>query len=499
VSGQLLIGADVGTQSAKAALFDVRGACLSEASAPLPLRRRGPDEVDQEPEDFYSAVTATIASCLERAGRAPEEVAAIGVSGQMAGVLGVGRDGRAVTPYDSWLDSRCRPEVEEIAQRLGDELVELCGCPPMVAHAPKILWWRRTHPDVYASVAKWVMPSAFVAGRLCGLTAAEAFVDWTHLHFSGLADAAGGCWSDELTNELGVEVEVLPRIAAPTEAVGGLTREAAADCGLCPGTPVAAGLGDTAAGALGAGLVRPGQVLDTAGTASVLGVSVPDFRPDVAARTLVSMRGAIPGQWISLAYLAGGDLLRWLPSVLGGESLEELVGEAERGDGAVRLLFVPHLGGRILPAAPEARGAWVGLDLSHARGDLVRAVLESVAFEYAGFLERAAELFPDVTPSEVRVIGGGSGDRVWNRIKASVLGLPYVRLDRESFAPWGAALVAGVASGCIDDLAAAALATTAELERVEADPSLRAVYAERLRDYRAAVDLLVPQPEEVHG
>jgi xylulokinase len=498
MSDALLIGVDVGTQSAKATLFDIGGRSLAEATAPLLLHRRGPDEVDQDPEDFVRATTETIAACVAQAGCAPGEVAGVAVSGQMAGVLGIGVDGRAVTPYDSWLDSRCRPEVEQLARRLGDELVELTGCPPMVAHAPKILWWRRARPEVYGAVAKWVMPSAFIAGRLCGLSADEAYVDWTHLHFSGLADAENACWSAELMAEVGVEAARLPRIVAPTERVGGLTGEAADACGLRAGTPVAAGLGDTAAGALGAGVVRAGQVIDTAGTASVLGVSTTAFRPDVATRTLVLMRGAVPGQWISLAYLAGGDLLRWLPSVLGGTTLEELVLEAERADADGRLLFVPHLGGRILPATPTARGAWVGLDLAQRRGDLVRAVLESVAFEYAGFLERALEMFPEVVPDEVRVIGGGSSDRLWNRIKSSVLGLPYVQLPQRNFACWGAALVAGAAVGAIDDIAAAALAASAEADRVEPDPALQSTYAERVRDYRAVLDLLAGQRPAVH-
>jgi xylulokinase len=495
MSGGLLAGVDVGTQSAKAALFAPDGDCLAEASAPLPLRRLGPEHVEQDAEEFVRAATETIAACVARSGAAPGDVAGIGVSGQMAGVLGVGGDGRAVTPYDSWLDSRCAPQVEELA-RLGDELVELTGCPPMVAAAPKILWWRRERPAVYDAVAKWLMPSAYVSGRLCGLAAADAHVDWTHLHFSGLADAANACWSAELTAETGIEESRLPRIVAPTARVGGLTREAAAACGLRAGTPVAAGLGDTAAGTLGAGVVRAGQAVDTAGTASVLGVSTTSFRPDVAGRTLVLMRGAVPGQWVALAYLAGGDLLRWLPSALGGASLEELVAEAARAEPA-QLLFVPHLGGRILPANPAARGAWLGLDLARSRGDLVRAVLESVAFEYAGFLERALELQAGLVPSEVRVIGGGSGDALWNRIKAAALGLPYVRLERENVACWGAALVGGAAAGVVGDLAAAALAAAPAGERVDPDPALRSRYAERLPDYRAAVDLLAPHTQEV--
>ncbi len=479
----------MGTQSAKAGVFELSGECVAEAAVPLALHRRAADEVEQEPEDFYDAATAAISSCAARSGR-PGDVAGVGVAGQMAGVLGIGADGRAVTPYDSWLDSRCRGEVERIAARLGDRLVELSGCPAMVAHAPKIAWWRRHRPEAYAAVARFVVPGAFVAGRLCDLDAAGAYVDTTYLHFTGLADTANATWSAELAAGSAVELEKLPRILGPTDTVGRLSAAAARDCGLPAGVPVAAGLGDTAAGALGAGIVGPGQLLDTAGTASVLALSTTAFRPDLSG-TLVQMRGAVPGQWLALAYLAGGDLLRWLPEVLGAPSLERLIEEASACGGG-RLLFVPHLGGRILPAAPAARGAWVGLDLSQTRGDLARAVLESVAFEYAGFLGVARRLFPDVAPGDVRVIGGGGDDVLWNLIKASVLARPYVRLGRESFSCWGAALVAAAAVGAVDDLAAAALATTAEVERTEPAPDLEAIYARRQLDYRAAVDLLVP-------
>lgn len=485
----LLVGVDVGSQSTKAALFDVGGACLAEASEPLELRRRGSDEVDQDPDAFLGAVTRTVAACVgERGGH----VSALAISGQMAGVLGIGHDGAAVTPYDSWLDTRCRGEVEEIAARLADEVTERTGCPPMVAHAAKLVWWRRNEPDVYARIAKFVVPSAYVAGRLCGLGADAAYVDWTHLHFTGLAEAATATWSSELADQLDVDLARLPRIVAPTDVVGGLTAGAARACGLRAGTPVAAGLGDTAAGTLGAGIVRPGQLLDTSGTAAVLGISTTEFRPD-RSRTLLAMRGAVPGQWVSLAYLAGGDLMRWLPGVLGAP-LAELVGEAEVAR-AGSLLFVPYLGGRILPSAPHARGAWIGLDFGHARGDLARSALESVAYEYAGFLERALELFPELTPREVRVIGGGKDDETWNRIKASVLGLPYVPLRRDSFTCRGAALVAGAACGLVDDVAAAALAGAAEAVRFEPDPALHDVYVRRRADYRTAAAVR----EEVHA
>jgi xylulokinase len=494
LSAPLVIGIDLGTQSAKAGVFGTDGTTLAHSTAPMPLHRRGPDECYQEPEDFYRVATSTVASCMAQSGARSSDVVGIGIAGQMAGILGIAADGSAVTPYDSWLDSRCHRETADLGQILGSRLIELTGCPPMVAHAPKMLWWRRARPEVYAKVAKFVVPSAFVAGRLCTLPAADAYIDLTHLHFTGLVDAARAVWSDELIAATGLERARLPHIVAPVDPIGTLTAAAAQDCGLRAGTLVAAGLGDTAAGALGAGVVQPGQLFDTAGTASVLGVSTREFRPDPSG-TLVAMRGAVPGQWISLSYLAGGDLLRWLPRVLGDAPLELLLKEAEAAPGADGLVFMPHLGGRILPASPLARGAWVGLEFSQTRGDLTRAVLESVAFEYAGFLERAQELMPELRPHEVRVMGGGSQNTFWSRLKASALGLPYVRLRRDSFSCWGAALTAAVAAGAVDDLAEAAAISDDEVERLQPDPTWQAVCAERLRDYRRVGELLAPTPE----
>jgi xylulokinase len=491
----LVVGVDLGSQSTKAALFRVDGQCLAEASAEVPLHRPGPGHVEQDPEDFYRSATATISTCVTASGCEPADVAVIGLSGQMAGILGVDARGHAVTPYDSWLDARCLAEVAEMAERLGQRLVELTGCPPMVAHAPKMLWWCRQRPDVYARVKKFLVPSAFVAGMLCDLPADESFVDWTYLHFSGLADAGRVSWSPELGPAVGLDIERLPRIVAPTDRVGALSQSAAADCGLRPGTPVAAGLGDTAAGALGAGVVQAGQLLDTAGTASVLAVSASRFAPDPSG-TLVLMRGAVRGQWLSLSYLAGGDLLAWLPRVLGAPGLEPLVEEAA-GARSSGLFFVPHLGGRVLPAAPAARGGWVGLDLTQGRGDLTRAVLESVAFEYAGFLDKALELYPELAPRDVRVIGGGSDDQLWNQLKASALGLPYVRMRPRSFSCWGAALVAAAAVGEVDDLGSAALQASELSDRTEPDPQLQALYSRRRRDYQALVDLLLSSVQKV--
>jgi xylulokinase len=494
----LLVGVDLGTTGTKTAVYRSDGTPLAEANAGVPLHWHGPGKVDQDPDDFYRSAVDTISRCLQQGGVYADRVAALGVTGQMAGVLGLGAGWRPSTPYDSWLDLRCSGDVGWLAREIGDELVEKTGCPPMIDHAPKMRWWHREHPDTFSATEKWIMPGGYVAGRIAGLDSGDAFIDSTYLHFTGLAEAREGAWSNELAGALGVPTDRLPRIVEPSTVIGRVTRQAAADCGLREGTPVAAGLGDTAAGALGAGFVRPGQLLDVAGTAAVLAASTEEFRPDVRERTLIFMRGAVPGQWIPLAFLSGGSLLGWFGETLAspGDGTSEpdfaelTAGIEEVRAGAEGLLFVPHLDGRLLPSDPAMRGAWVGLHRHHRRPHLVRAVLEGVAYEYAGYLRVLLELFPALSLDEARVIGGGARSEAWNGIKASVLDVPYVRLDREEFSCWGAALVAGHAVGLFDDLASAAERSTAVKDRVGPDPEDHAAYRPMVELYRDSVAAL---------
>lgn len=496
MSDGLLIGIDLGTTGTRAVLYRPGGAPVAAAACDTPLRWSGPGRVDQDPEDFVVAALTTIRDCVAEAGAGPGDVAAIGITGQMAGVLGMGADGRASTPYDSWLDLRCAPQLERLEREAGDLLVGIGGCPPMINHGPKVVWWRESEPEVFARTERWVVPGSYVAARLAGLGPDEAFVDTSYLHFTGLADTRRGAWSEALTAALGVSERQLARIVDPSTVVGGLTAEAARACGLAAGTPIAAGLGDTAAAVLGAGVVRPGQLLDVAGTAAILAVSTDRFVPDEASRTMLVMRGAIEGQWVALAFLSGGSLLPWLAATLGVSGVEdderaaltELVAEAAGvRPGADGLLFVPHLDGRLLPNDPTMRGAWVGLHRQHGRAHLVRAVLESVAYEYAGYVRAVRTLQPGFQPDEGRVVGGGARSALWNDLKASVLGVPLDRLDRDELSCWGAALVAGRAVGAIGDLAEAAERSTGVAHRHQPDAGDHAAYAAYESIYRDAL------------
>jgi xylulokinase len=252
-----LIGVDLGTSSTKAALYQIDGRLVSEASVEVPLLYPKPGVVEQDSQDFYSSAAQTVRKCIESSAIEPEEIAAIAFDSQMAGVGLVDEDFEPVARFDSWLDMRCQPFIEWMDREAGDQITRLTGCPPTCDHGPKMLWWKNEQPDTYRRTAKFVMPGAIVAGRIAGLRADQAFIDHTYIHFSGFSDAQKGAWSDELCLRFGLDIDKLPTIVSPCDIIGEVTGRSAAEFGLAPGTPVAAGAGDTAANALGAGVVRP--------------------------------------------------------------------------------------------------------------------------------------------------------------------------------------------------------------------------------------------------
>ena len=463
---EYLIGVDLGTSATKAAMYHRDGRLIAEAVQEVPVYYPRPGVVEQENNDFYTSAAHTVRRCIESSGIDPRQVAAIAFDSQMAGVGSVDEDYRPATRFDSWLDMRCQPYIEWMSREAGDQVTRLSGCPPTCDHGPKMLWWKNEQPEKYRRVAKFLMPAAYVAGRMAGLKGELAYIDYTFIHFSGFSDAQNGRWSEELCRTFNFDMDKLPRIIAPWDVIGEVSEEAARDFGLAAGTIIAAGAGDTAANALGAGIVQPGMVFDVAGTAAVLAGCTDAFVADVKHRALLNMRSVIPGLWNPLAYIAGGGIaLRWFRDYFyntargasipaEGDLYDEMTAWALKAPaGADGLFFSPHLGGRICPSSPTMRGAWVGFSWAHTQAHFFRAVLESVAYEYAYYLRILSDLLPGLRLTEARAVGGGARSRVWNQIKADVLGVSYQRLDGNEFGTWGSALIAGKAAGLFEDLA----------------------------------------------
>jgi xylulokinase len=360
-------------------------------------------------------------------------------------------------------------------------------------------------PEVFREIHKFVVPGGYVAGRMAGLKGDDAFIDYTYIHFSCLSDTVETTWDEDLCREFGVPMEKLPRIVPPWEIVGKLTPAAARDCGLKAGTPIAAGAGDQAAGMLGAAMVKPGLVFDVAGTASVFAICVDQFVPDVEHKTLFTARLVPEELWYALAYINGGGLnLRWFRDELATEIKEEAKVEGENeytlldrlasdvGSGSDGLLFLPHLQGRVCPSDADVRGLWMGFTWAHRKPHFYRAMLEAVAYEYAYYLAIEKALLPQAEFREARVIGGGARSQLWNQIKADVLGLPYVQLNREEFAVLGSAIVAGYAVGVFDDLVSTARRFVETTDRIEPRPEYHRFYQSYVEQYVALLSETAP-------
>ncbi|MCE5344404.1 MAG: hypothetical protein LLF96_12600 [Eubacteriales bacterium] len=476
------IGVDIGTQGTKAMLFDDEMRALDSAFEASQLVNPAEGVVWQEPEAILQSVLHVIDKLMHAERAEPDNVKGIGIDSQMAGIMGIDRNGEAATVYDSWLDTRCMRYTEEIRQKAGKRSTELTGGPVSCTHGPKILWWKHKRPAEYARVAKFLLPHAYVVGKLCGHNAAKAYFDHTCLQYSGFGDNLNRCWSEELLEIFHVDGDCFPRIVSPFEVIGELTPSYARQCGLRPGVPLVAGAGDTAASIYGSGMFEPGTALDCAGTASVFCAVVDRYVPDTISETLTMMRSPEENRWYPLAYIAGGGLcLRWFRDELGGKGcdtfpeLERLANRVPPGcDG---LLFAPHFSGRALPYDPSMRGAYIGLSWTHTRGHLYRAVMESIAYEYAAYNKAMQKLLPDQPVQALYAVGGGSKSALFLQIKSDVLGLPVTTFSMEDAALLGSAVIAAHGVGELPDARGAILRAMTPQTQIKPDAQTHCTYA----------------------
>lgn len=481
-----LIGVDIGTQGTKTTLFDISGKGLAESFEASNLISPKPGVVEQDPGEVFQSVIRTINDVMDKSGAKPKEIAAIAFDGQMAGVMGIDEDFEAATYYDSWLDTRCEKYIEVMKNTARKRVVELTGGAITYAHGPKILWWKHERPEVYAKIKKFVMLQGYCAGKLCGIKAEDAFIDYTNIHFSGFSDNKNKQWSDELLETFQVEKSKMPQIVSPWKVVGGVQKQFAEDCGLLAGTPVAAGCGDSAATSLGAGIVRVGQVFDVAGTASIFSCCVDTYAPDTKHEAMLQMRSVIDGYWQPLAYINGGGLcIRWFKDNVAKSDYDKLASEAEHvAPGSEGLIFTPHFAGRVCPNNPYIRGSFINLNWIHTRAHMYRSILEGIAYEYRYYLDVLKDLGIGNAFKEVYAMGGGAKSKLFNRIKADILGLDYSVLRNNDTATLGCAVIAGHAVGIYNDIAATVESMVEISEHVESKPGQSALHDKNYEAYK---------------
>lgn len=485
-----LLGLDVSTTGSKALLIDERGGVIASHTTPHPISQPFPLWSEQDPADWWNGMVASIRAVLAQTGAA-DTIQAIGLTGQMHGLVCLGERDDVLRPAILWNDQRTQAECDAITATVGaSRLIQLTGNRALTGFtAPKILWVREHEPEVYARIRHVLLPKDYIRFQLTGDYATD-LADGAGML---LLDVANRRWSEAVLDALDIPAAWLPKVHEGPQVTGVVSAQAAALTGLKAGTPVVGGGGDQAAQATGVGAVQPGIVALTVGTSGVVFAPLASYAYEPDGR-LHAFCHAVPGQWHFMGVMlsAAGSLQWYRDTLAPGEDFGALADEGGQAPpGCEGLLFLPYLTGERTPHPdPLARGAFVGLTARHTRPYLTRAVLEGVAFGLRDSFE-LIKASPAALIREVRVSGGGAKSPLWRQIMADVLGVPLVVAEAIEGAAYGAALLAGVGGGVWADVQTAAIAAVKTGARVEPGADAGA-YEETYQLYRDLYPLLKP-------
>lgn len=447
------IGIDSSTTATKALLMDGSGAVVSIGRATYDFETPHPLWSEQSPLLWWEATVTAISAALTEAGVRGDDVAAVGLTGQMHGLVLLDQAGAVLRPAILWNDQRTQAECDEIRERVGArELIAITGNDALTGFtAPKILWVRNHEPEVYARTAHVLLPKDYVRFRLTG----EYAVDRAGGSGTILFDLAARNWSPAIVRALEIPVEWLPPTFEGTGVTGAITSEAAAATGLRAGTPVMAGGGDQAANGVGVGAVAPGVVAMSVGTSGVVFTAAdrPIIEPEGRLHVFCH---AVPDMWHLMGVmLSAAGSYRWFHDAFAPGRDYEALNEAAAAvaPGADGLVFLPYLTGERTPHPdPLARGAFIGLTVRHGLGHLARAVMEGVTF---GLRDSVELMAAEIDLGEVRVSGGGASSDLWLQIIADVLDRPVRVVGTAESAAHGAAILAATGAGTFGSVAEA--------------------------------------------
>ncbi|TVR20692.1 MAG: xylulokinase [Anaerolineaceae bacterium] len=486
----LFMGIDISTTSAKALIINEKGDVIATGSVPQPISHPRPLWSEQNPADWWDGVSRAIREALDSAGITGERIAAIGMTGQMHGLVMLDSDGEVLRPSILWNDQRTQAQCDWMTERIGAErLIQLTGNRALTGFtAPKLLWVREHEPDIYARCAHILLPKDYIRYKLTGVYA----TDLAGASGTSLLNVAERDWSTEVTDALEIPREWLPPVHEGTAITGEISAEAAALTGLHAGTPVVGGGGDQAAGAVGMGCVAPDIIGVTVGTSGVVFAPLDRYAYEPDGR-LHAFCHAVPGAWHFMGVmLSAAGSLQWARDTIAPDiAFDALLEEAETAPaGSEGLLFLPYLSGERTPHPdPNARGAFIGLTARHTRAHMIRAVLEGVAFGLKdSFALIAAAGLPDTYT--VRISGGGAKSPLWQSIIADVLGAPLVNVNTPEAGAFGAALLGAVGVGAFADVPSACAATIQTGHRVEPSPAGVALYSRLHARYQSLYPVL---------
>lgn len=456
-----LLGIDIGTSGTKTVLFDRGGNPISSSTAEYPLYQPEIGWAEQDPQDWWKAVCITINQVIKDSNINPESISGIGLSGQMHGLVMLDGDGNVLRKSIIWCDQRTAKECVEITEKVGEKrLIDITANPALTGFtASKILWVRNNEPEIYERCRKILLPKDYIRYMLTGEFATEV----SDASGMQLLDIKNRCWSKEVLNALDIPIEYLGDVHESIVVSGKVHKKAAEVTGLKENTPVVGGAGDQAAGAIGNGIIKSGQISSTIGTSGVVFAHLDEPIID-EKRRVHTFCHAVPGAWHMMGVTQGAGLsLKWFRDNFCTNEIEVAKGmgidpyvlmtkEAEKVPAGSRgLIYLPYLMGERTPHLnPKAKGVFFGLSAAHTKNEMLRAVIEGVSYSLLDCMEIIKDT--GMNPTNVMVSGGGGKSELWRQILADMFNCK-VSTNKSSEGPaLGVALLAGVGTGVYKDI-----------------------------------------------
>lgn len=481
-----LLGIDIGTSGTKTLICTDTGEVIASALADHPISSPKPGWSEQNPADWWAASIKATKAVLKMANLSGDDIAGVGLSGQMHGSVFLDSSGNVQRPALLWNDQRTQKQCDEIESKAGgrEKLIDLVANPALTGFtAPKILWLRENEPKKYDKCRQILLPKDYIRFCMTGEYATEV----SDASGTLLLDVGKRVWSDKLLSILQIDKGLLPRMHESPDITGKLNAEGARALGLREGTPVVGGGGDQAAGAVGSGIVTPGVLSATLGTSGVIFAHADQPVRDPQGR-VHTMCHSVPGKWCVFGcMLAAGGSFQWLRNTLGQPEINNakklkidpyqlLVERASHAPpGCEGLFFLPYLTGERCPHPdPLARGGWIGLTARSTRDFLIRSLLEGITFGLRDMLEIMRSM--QLESKQIRVAGGGARSDFWKQLMADIFNAPIVQTNAVEGPAYGAALLAGVGTGAFKSVEEACRASIKQTQKVNANRKSVAAY-----------------------
>ena len=458
---QYLLGVDLGTSGTKTVLFDLVGNAICSKTIEYPLFQPANGWAEQDPSDWWNATCDGIKYVINKSGIDAAEISGIGLSGQMHGLVMLDKNGGVLRKSIIWCDQRTANECQQMNNLIGEKrLIEITANPALTGFtASKVLWVQNHEPELYEKCAHILLPKDYIRYMLTG----EYATEMSDASGMQLMDIPKRCWSDELLTKFKIDKSMLGKLYESPDVTGMVHRRAAELTGLREGTIVVGGAADNSAAAVGTGVVRAGNAFTTLGTSGVIYAISDDVSIDLQGR-VHTLCSAVPGKWTVMSCtLAAGLSLKWLRDNCCSEEMIEAMklgvdpyvvmdSLAEKVmPGAGGLLYLPYLMGERSPHPdPYCRGVFFGLSASHNRANMIRAVMEGVAYSQRECVDVFKEMRVNV--EDMIACGGGGRSSVWRQMLSDMYGCPVSTIQADEGPALGVAILAGVGAGIYDSI-----------------------------------------------